>query len=53
MRKLQRFWTQYATPRNVKVLYVLLTLAALAAAGGAPGAGGGGGGIGIGGFVLP
>jgi len=46
MTNLSNIFTKYATPRNRKVLYILLTLAALAIAGGAPGAGSGiGGGI--------
>lgn len=46
MKKLSALWTQYATPRNAKVLYILLSLVAVAVAGGAPGAGSGAGGIG-------
>jgi hypothetical protein len=41
MNKLNHLWVQYATPRNRKVVYILLTLAALAVAGGAPSAGSG------------
>jgi hypothetical protein len=44
MRKLNQFWMQYGTPRNLQVLYILLTLVALAVAGGAPSNGSGGGG---------
>ena len=32
MKKLDHLWIHYATPRNRKVVYILLTLAALAAA---------------------
>lgn len=46
MKKLSYLWARYATPRNAKVVYVLLSLAAIAVAGGAPGAGSGAGGIG-------
>lgn len=48
MKKLQHLWIQYATPQNLKILYIVLVLATLAIAGGAPSAGGGnpGGGIG-------
>ena len=45
MDKLNLLWTQYATPRNRRALYILLALAALALAGGAPGASGGIGGM--------
>jgi hypothetical protein len=45
MNKLDNLWVRYGTPRNRKVLYILLTLAALAVAGGAPGAGSGMGGM--------
>lgn len=41
MTNLVSMFTKYATPRNRKVLYILLTLAALAIAGGAPSAGSG------------
>jgi hypothetical protein len=41
MQKLNQFWMQYGTPRNLRVLYVLLTLIALAVAGGAPSIGSG------------
>ncbi len=41
MRKISQLWVQYATPSNLKVLYVVLTLIALAIAGGAPGIGSG------------
>ena len=41
MQKLNQFWMQYGTPRNLRVLYVLLTLIALAVAGGAPSNGSG------------
>ena len=41
MKKLNQLWIQYATPRNVKVVYVTVALVALAVAGGAPGAGSG------------
>ena len=41
MKKVQYLWGRYATPRNVKIAYVLLTLVALAVAGGAPGGGSG------------
>jgi hypothetical protein len=41
MKKLGQIWVQYATPTNLKVLYVVLTLIALAIAGGAPGIGSG------------
>jgi hypothetical protein len=41
MQKLNQFWMQYGTPRNLRVLYVLLTLIALAVAGGAPSDGSG------------
>ena len=41
MSKLKFYWLRYGTPRNRKVLYILLTLAALAVAGGAPSAGSG------------
>jgi hypothetical protein len=40
MKKLQVLWITLSTPRNQKVVYVLLTLAALAIASGAPGADG-------------
>jgi hypothetical protein len=43
MKKLNNLWVRYATPRNLRVLYLLVTLAALAVAGGAPSAGGGAG----------
>ena len=51
MSSLRSLWITLATPRNQKVLYVLLTLAALAIASGAPGAGSGTGGAG--GLSLP
>ena len=41
MNKLNHLWIHYATPRNRKVVYILLSLAALAIAGGAPSAGSG------------
>jgi hypothetical protein len=41
MEKLRHLWIQYGTPRNLKVVYILVTLAALAVAGGAPSAGSG------------
>jgi hypothetical protein len=41
MKKLQSMWVQYGTPRNLKVLYILLILAAMAVAGGAPSGGSG------------
>ena len=41
METLNRFWTQFGTPRNRKVAYIILSLVALAAASGAPGAGSG------------
>jgi hypothetical protein len=41
MKKLNHFWIQYGTARNLKVMYILLTLIALAVASGAPGTGGG------------
>jgi hypothetical protein len=43
MEKLNVLWIRYATPRNARILYLLLALAALAVAGGAPGAGSGAG----------
>lgn len=42
MSNLKHLWVRYGTPRNLKVLYILMTLAALAVAGGAPGNGSGG-----------
>jgi hypothetical protein len=45
MNKLNSFWVKVATPRNLKVVYILVSLAALAVAGGAPGAGSGMGGF--------
>ncbi len=36
MNNLRRLLIQYGTPRNLKVMYILITLAALAIAGGAP-----------------
>lgn len=39
MNQLNRLWIQYATPRNVKLFYIVITLVALAVAGGAPSAG--------------
>lgn len=48
MSKLQNLFANYATPRNRKVLFVVLTLGCLAIAAGAPGAGSG-----IGGGVRP
>jgi hypothetical protein len=48
MKKVGELWLRYGTPRNRKVLYILLSLVALAVASGAPGASGGGpGGVGI------
>ena len=41
MDKVKVLWVRYATPRNVKVAYILLALVALAVAGGAPGGTGG------------
>jgi hypothetical protein len=41
MEKVQYLWGRYATPRNVKIAYILLTLVALVVAGGAPGGGSG------------
>jgi hypothetical protein len=41
MEKLNRLWIQYNTPKNAKVLYIVLALIALAIAAGAPGAGSG------------
>lgn len=41
MEKVKYFWGRYATPRNVKIAYVVLSLIALAVAGGAPAGGGG------------
>lgn len=53
MNKFNNLLTQYATPRNRKVLYILLTLLSLAIAGGAPGASSGiGGGLGINSLFL-
>jgi hypothetical protein len=46
MKNLRDVWIQLATPRNQKVLYLLLTLVALAIAAGAPGTGSGTGGAG-------
>jgi hypothetical protein len=43
MQKLNSFWVRYGTPRNLRLVYVLLTLVALAIAGGAPSGSGGGG----------
>jgi hypothetical protein len=45
MKKLNHLWVRYGTPRNLKILYILMVLAALAAAGGAPSGGGGAPGI--------
>lgn len=45
MQKLNYLWIKYGTPRNARVLYILLALAALAVAGGAPSNGGGTGGL--------
>ena len=45
MRKLNQLWVRYGTPRNFKILYILMVLAALAAAGGAPSGGSGSPGI--------
>jgi hypothetical protein len=48
MEKLVNLWIRHNTPRNAKVVTLLLVLVALAAAAGAPGAGSGapgGGGI--------
>jgi hypothetical protein len=45
MRKLNELWVRYGTPRNLKILYILIVLGALAAAGGAPSGGGGSPGI--------
>lgn len=48
MKKLSGLWRQYGTPRNLKVVYIVLTLIALAVASGAPGAGSGApGGVGL------
>jgi hypothetical protein len=41
MKKLSTLYYQYVTPRNAKLIYILITLAALAAAAGAPSAGSG------------
>ncbi len=41
MNKIKSAYYQYATPRNLKLVYILVTLAALAAAAGAPSAGSG------------
>ena len=43
MDELKVLWCRYGTPRNLKVIYILLTLAALVVAGGAPGTGSGNG----------
>jgi hypothetical protein len=51
MKSMRELWIKLATPRNQKILYILLTLAALAIASGAPGAGSGTGGAG--GLSLP
>ncbi|MEA3438932.1 MAG: hypothetical protein U9R58_01480 [Chloroflexota bacterium] len=46
MNKMGKLFTTYATPKNRKLLYIVLTLIGLAIAGGAPGASSGiGGGI--------
>jgi hypothetical protein len=45
MKKLNELWIRYGTPRNRKVLYIVLALSTLAVAGGAPGAGSGTGGF--------
>lgn len=50
MEKLVNLWIRYHTPRNAKVVTLLLVLAALAAAAGAPGAGSGA--PGSGGIVI-
>ena len=47
MKTLNNLWTQFGTPRNRKVAYIVLTLVALAASSGAPGAGSGAGGDGL------
>ena len=53
MNKINNLLTHYATPRNRKVLYILLTLLGLAIAGGAPGASSGiGGGLGMNSFFI-
>lgn len=44
MKKLSHLWVRYGTPRNRKVVYLVLGLVALAVASGAPSAGAGGGG---------
>jgi hypothetical protein len=41
MKRLNKWWARYGTPRNRKTAYVVLTLIALAVASGAPSAGGG------------
>jgi hypothetical protein len=41
MNNLKYLWVRYGTPRNRKIVYILLSLAALAVAGGAPSAGSG------------
>jgi hypothetical protein len=41
MKALDYLWFRYATPTNLKIVYILLILAALAMAGGAPGGTGG------------
>jgi hypothetical protein len=43
MGKLKYLWVRYGTPRNLKVLYILMALTALVVAGGAPSTGGGNG----------
>jgi len=43
MDKLASMWVRYGTPRNRKVVYVVLSLIALAVAAGAPGTGSGAG----------
>jgi hypothetical protein len=41
MTKLNELWIRYGTPRNRKILYIMLSLSALAIASGAPSGGGG------------
>ena len=43
MDELKVLWCRYGTPRNLKIVYILLTLTALVVAGGAPSTGGGNG----------
>lgn len=54
MKELNQLWIRYVTPRNAKIVYILLALAALAVAGGAPSGGGGmpGGGVGCYSIIL-